>query len=142
MVNQIIEGVASSLYESLGEGYTIFRHDLRQGLEPPCFLILAVGPSLDPQPNNVDRLTVPLDISFFPEDGGDNTGMYQVGLKVMEAAELIPLTKDKRLRGLRRSMDIVDGVLHVAVTYEVFLRKVEEVDPMKTLDLDLLVLES
>lgn len=142
MVNLIIEGVASALYEALGDGYAIFRDDLRQGLEPPCLLILAVGPSLDPQPSNVNRLTVPLDISFYPEDGGDNTGMYQVGLKVMEAAELISLTKDKRLRGLRRSMDIVDGVLHVAVTYEVFLRKVASVDPMRTLDLDLLVLES
>lgn len=142
MVNKIVEGVASALYEAMGEGYPIFRNDLRQGLEPPCFLILSVGPSLAPQPSGIKLLTVPLDISFFPADSSDNEEMHRVGLIVMEAVELIPFTKDKRRRGLRRSMTITDGVLHVAVTYEIFLRKDQEIDPMEILDLHIHVRES
>ncbi len=141
MVNKIVEGAASALYEAMGEGYAIYRNDLRQGLEPPCFLILSVGPSLAPQPSGIKLLTVPLDISCFPSDSGDNAEMQRTGLTVMDAVELIPLSEEKMLRGLRRSMEIVDGVLHISVTYEVFLRNVPDVDPMEVLDLDIYLKE-
>lgn len=142
MVNRIVEGVASALYEAMGDGYPIFRNDIRQGLEPPCFLILPVGPSLDPQPNGLRLLTVPLDISYFPADSGDNEDMEQVGFNAMLAVELIPWDESRKLRGLRRSMEIVDGVLHISVTYEVFLRKDQEIDPMEILDLHIHLRES
>ena len=142
MVNKIVEGVASALYEAMGEDYAIYRNDLRQGLEPPCFLVLSVGPSLAPHPSGIKLLTVPLDISYFPTDSGDNAEMYRVGLTVMDAVELIPLSEEKKLRGLRRSMEIVDGVLHIAVTYEAFLRKDQEIDPMENLDLQIHLRES
>ncbi len=141
MVNKIVEGAASALYEAMGEGYAIYRNDLRQGLEPPCFLILSVGPSLAPQPSGIKLLTVPLDISYFPADSGDNAEMQRAGLAVMDAVELIPLSEEKKLRGLRRSMQIVDGVLHISVTYEAFLRNVPDVDPMEVLDLDIYLKE-
>ena len=142
MVNKIVEGAASALFEAMGEGYPIYRDDLRQGLEPPCFLILSVGPSLAPHPSGIKLLTVPLDISYFPSDSGDNAEMYRVGLTVMDAVELIPLSEEKKLRGLRRSMEIVDGVLHISVTYEAFLRKDQEIDPMEILDLHIHLRES
>ena len=141
MINKIVEGAASALYEAMGDGYPIYRNDLRQGLEPPCFLILSVGPSLAPQPSGIKLLTVPLDISYFPSDSGDNAEMQRAGLAVMDAVELIPLSEEKKLRGLRRSMQIVDGVLHISVTYEAFLRNVPDVDPMEVLDLDIYLKE-
>ncbi len=141
MINRIVKGVAAKLHDAFGDGYLIHQNDIRQGLEPPCFLITTVGPSLDPQPNGLRLLTVPLDISFFPTDSGDNEDMEQVGFRAMLAAELIPWDESRKLRGLRRSMEIVDGVLHISVTYEVFLRNVPDVDPMEVLDLDIYLKE-
>ena len=141
MINRIVKGVAAKLHDAFGDGYLIHQNDIRQGLEPPCFLITTVGPSLDPQPNGLRLLTVPLDISYFPTDSGDNEDMEQVGFTAMLAAELIPWDESRKLRGLRRSTEIVDGVLHISVTYEVFLRNVPDVDPMEVLDLDIYLKE-
>ncbi len=142
MLEKIVKGVAAVLYDSFGDGYAIYQNDVRQGLEEPCFLVLSVGPSLAPQPSGIKLLTVPIDISYFPVDYLDNVEMNRVGLTAMKAVELIQFTEEKKLRGLRRSMNIVDGVLHISVTYEVYYRETPEADPMEILDLDLYVRES
>ena len=142
MINRIVRGVAAKLHAAFGDGYLIHQNDIRQGLEPPCFLITTVGPSLDPQPNGLRLLTVPLDISYFPTDSGDNEDMEQVGFTAMLAAELIPWDESRKLRGLRRSTEIVDGVLHISVTYEVLIVDVAVIDPMEILDLHIHLRES
>ena len=72
MINDVINGVAASLYGAFGDEYSIHQNDVTQGLKEPCFFIALLSPSMQREPNRRITLTVPLDVHYFPADSGDN----------------------------------------------------------------------
>lgn len=136
IVNEIVEGVSRRLNETFGGGYRIYQNDVRQGLLEPCFFLAVLAPSQQPYLGRRRKVTVPLDVHFFPEDEGDNRELTRVGDLLFSALEFISTTDGVDLfRGRQMRYEIQDGVLHFFVTYAVILNEIREEETMEILSL-------
>ena len=137
MLNEIIKGVSMKLNATFGNRYRAYENDVKQGLKPPCFFIGVLKPELSPLVGRRYLSTNPLDIRFIPPDGGRNTEMFSVAAELLEALEYITLSDGDMLRGTGMSYEVVDGVLHFFVSYNLTLIKPVEKIPMETLDVEM-----
>ncbi len=80
--------------------------------------------------------TNPLDVRFIPLDGGRNAEMFSVAAELLEALEFITLPSGDLLHGTKMNYEVVDGVLHFFVNYNLTLIKPIDDPKMETLDLD------
>ena len=135
MINDVINGVAASLYEAFGDEYPIHQNDVTQGLKEPCFFIALLSPSMQREPNRRITLTVPLDVHYFPADSGDNAGMAEMAVQMMLLLDTISLPDGGMVRGTDRRCETVDGVLHCMVTYIVTAGEKLEIPDMEILHL-------
>lgn len=136
VANEIISAVSVRLAETF-DGYKIYQNDVQQGLKEPCFFIAVLNPMHTPFLARRRKITVPLDIHFFPERKGDNQTMCDVADQLIDALEYVA-TPDEAdlLRANNMSYEIQDGVLHFFVTYAVVLNDYQPEDAMETLDLE------
>ena len=108
MLNEIIKGVSMKLNATFGSRYKFYQNDVKQGFKPPCF----------------------------SRDGADNGEMLTVALEMMEALEFITLPNGDLVHGTGMNYEIVDGVLHFYVNYNLTLIKPTDNTPMETLAVD------
>lgn len=135
MTNEIIAGVSRKLYQAFGNGYRIYKNDVKQGLTEPCFFIAILAPSHNPYLGRRRRIAVPLDVHYIPEDGGDNGTMADVGDRLFSELEYITDADGNMHRGRDMSYEIQDGVLHFFVTYAVILNEYDKGETMEILNL-------
>lgn len=136
MVNELIKGVSIKLNATFGDGYEIYVKDVKQGLKEPCFFIAVLQPERRPMLGPRSFQTNPFDIHYFPEDETDNGEMIGVAERMMDALEMITLLNGDLIRGTNRKYEIVDGVLHFFVNFNMHLIKPVDATPMETLDVE------
>lgn len=136
MLNEIIKGVSMKLNTAFGEKYKIYQNDVRQGLKKPCFFLAVLNPTLTPLTGRRYMSRNPLDVQFIPADDTKNAKLYEVGWELMNALEYIKLPGGDSLRGTSLNFEVVDGVLHCFVNYNLPLNKPTEEVTMETLDVD------
>lgn len=136
MLNEIIKGVSMKLNTAFGEKYKIYQNDVRQGLKKPCFFLAVLNPTLTPLTGRRYMSRNPLDVQFIPADDTKNAKLYEVGWELMNALEYIKLPGGDSLRGTSLNFEVVDGVLHCFVNYNLPLNKPAEKVTMETLDVD------
>lgn len=136
MLNEIIKGVSMKLNTVFGEKYKIYQNDVRQGLKKPCFFLAVLNPTLTPLTGRRYMSRNPLDVQFIPADDTKNAKLYEVGWELMAALEYIKLPGGDSLRGTSLNFEVVDGVLHCFVNYNLPLNKPTEEVKMETLDVD------
>ncbi len=136
VVNEITAGVSLKLYETFGSSYRIYQNDVSQGLFEPCFFLAVLSPSHKPYLGRRRKITVPLDVHFFPEDAGNNREMARVGDLLFSALEFITTTDGQDVvRGRDMSYEVQDSVLHFFVTYSVLLNETPQKEEMESLSL-------
>lgn len=136
MIGEIIKGVSMGLHAAFGEGYRTYYNDVEQGLKEPCFFIVTLKQSLSPLQMHRFMQTNPLDVQYFPRDGGDNAEMLAVAGDLFLCLRLITLPDGSRLRGTEMSYEIVDDVLHFFVTYTCILHEICAENRMEVLQTD------
>lgn len=136
MVSELMKGISSKLNATFGDGYEIYLKDVAQGLTEPCFFIAVLQPERHPMLGNRSHQTNPFDIHYFPEDETDNCEMISVAEQMMDALEMITLLNGDLIRGTNRRYEIVDGVLHFFINFNMHLIKLVETTPMETLDVE------
>lgn len=123
MINDIINGIAIKLNEVFGSGYKIYKENIKQGLKEPCFSIVHI--------ETMDRAKLPnrylrensFDIHYFPKSTDNpKSEMYSVAEKLLIELEYITVL-DNLCRGAKMRYEIVDGVLHFFVNYDLFVKK-------------------
>ncbi|WP_343101372.1 DUF6838 family protein [Romboutsia sp. MSSM.1001216sp_RTP31141st1_G3_RTP31141_220114] len=135
MVNNIIYGISNSIYNSFGKGYNIYTENVEQGLSEPCFLITLIKPLVKPQIMNHSIREYNFDIIYFPSNTlSKNLEMNNTAEMLVDALEFI-VVNDSKVRGHKISYEIIDGVLHFFIKYNVLVTKVEEGDKMQDLNL-------
>lgn len=122
MINDIIDGIASKLHQTFGDGYTLYKEKVPQGFKEPCFAIVHLLSSNEPKiPDRYLRLNA-FDIHFFPKPGVDEkTEMYRVGECLLLALEYINCL-DNLIRGTKMRYEIVDDVLHFFISYDLYVK--------------------
>lgn len=129
MTNDIIDGISIKLNEVFGDDYAIYSENVEQGLEEPCFFIQHITNTDSPFVGNRKNRRVNFDIHYF---GKSREDMQAVGDTMLDELEYITLLNGDILRGIDRSYQIIDDVLHFSVTYPVVLIKVVEKDKMES----------
>lgn len=117
MLNEIIKGVSMKLSTAFGDKYKFYQNDVEQGLNPPCFFLSVLKPELSALHAQRYMGKNPLDVQYIPEDPGNNAEMIQIAGDLIEQLEFITLPSGDLLHGTGMSFEVVDGVLHVFVNY-------------------------
>lgn len=128
MIEEIIAGISSKIYETFGDEYEIYVDRMAQNVKEPCFLI---SPMTHYQQSKLSNSTYsryyreyPFCVFFFPKRVGDQYTMNQtVAEKLYECLEYIE-TDIGKLRGKNMRYSIEDkDLLNFIVTYGLFVHK-------------------
>ena len=129
MINSIIESISVALNAEFGDKYKIHREEKRQGLKEPCFFIQCLNP--------MEELFLwkryfrqnQFCIQYFPEDKlHGKQECYAVGERLFSCLEYLDVGGDL-VMGTKRKYEVVDGILHFFVNYDLFVYKVAEPVP-------------
>lgn len=141
VINNIIDGIARKLYQTFGDGYTIYNEKIPQGFQEPCFAILHLLSSNEtntPYMLRTGEVKVPswylrrnaFDIHFFPTPGQDEKSeMYRIAECLLLALEYIYVSEkelDILVRGTKMRYEIVDDVLHFFISYDLFVKPIRD----------------
>lgn len=143
MINNIISGICAKIYETFGAGFEIYKEDVKQGLNEPCFFVSLIKPEQSLFLGKRYFKTNPFCVQFFPvADEKAKSACYDVGEKLFNALEYIQVGGDL-CRGDEMSVSINDGILSFFVNYDMFVHKeVVKADLMAEIASDINVDES
>ena len=111
MVNEIITGVSEKIQSSFGEGYPVYRNERDRGEDSPCFIVSVRSPSVIMYVGGRRKMTVPLDVGYFPAEAGSSEEMLDTAEKLLDALEYIALKEENSgLRGSAVSWEIAEGM--------------------------------
>lgn len=121
MINDIINGIASALHQQFGAEYAIYKEDISQGFQEPCFSIVLIRSETVPYLKGRYLFKHRFDVHFFPKPGKNKKSeCYEVADTLHSTLECINVL-DFSLRGTKMTSELVDGVLHFFVEYERFI---------------------
>lgn len=136
MVNEIVKGISKKLYETFGDSYKIYKENIPQGFTEPCFHIRHVQTFNSKKLANRYLRQNHFDVMYFPKDSySENSDIHNVTEELFLCLEEI-FVLDNLVRGVKMSPEIVDGVLHFFVNYDMFVKRPETntTDHMQTLN--------
>lgn len=117
-INDVLIGISIKLDATFGSDYTVYVEDVPQEFKTPAFFIALLDPSMEQLRGERYKLTLPFDIHYF---GSGNMEAHSTLSKLMKDMEYITLVNTDTLRGTNMNGQIVDGVLHFFVNYNVIL---------------------
>ena len=127
MIRELLEAVSRTLHETFGDGYAVYAENVEQGLREPCFFLSCLAPASRPFPGNRYLRTNQLCVQYFPADR-----KHPNRERLLDCLELLP-TADGLVRGTQLHAEFADGVLHVFVNYDFFVRRENETTDMGVL---------
>lgn len=128
MINSIIEAISISLNAEFGDNYKIYREVKKQGLREPCFFIQCLNPTKQLFLKKQYIRKNPFCIQYFPKTEQENEECLAVAERLFLCLEYLVL-EDRTVRGTQMRYELVDGILHFFVDYNMFVDKVEEAVP-------------
>jgi hypothetical protein len=134
MVNDLIDGISVKLNQVFGDGKKIYSELVKQGLEEPCFYVVVLNPSETQVIGNRYFRQHQFDIHYFPQGQGSNKEINEMASDLFESLEYITLLNGDVIHGTGMKYEVVDGVLHFFVNYNLYIKRVEvPIDNMETL---------
>ncbi|NGP58154.1 hypothetical protein FLT15_07045 [Paenibacillus thiaminolyticus] len=133
-VNDVRDGVISTLAKHFPEA-DIYGEEIKQGLEEPCFFLKLFPFAQDREFGRRYIRYHTFDIHYFPESKMDaNEEMFMVAEKLLEHLEYIKVGEGL-CRGTKMESEIVDGILHFKVDYDIHVMREKKEEPyMQTLE--------
>jgi hypothetical protein len=125
MLNEIKNGLVTKLNEVFGSAITVYTEGIEQDFLKPCFFLLFLNPRQKQLVGKRYFRNQPLDIRYYPSTANKNEEMYDVADRLYDVLEYIS-TSSSTLRGSNISHEIIDGVLHVHVEFNMFVIKTAE----------------
>lgn len=114
MILQVITGISEALTDTFGDGYTIYVEDVDPKVKP-CFYISTLSNSIKQVVGNRYQMNHQFDIQYFSLQN-TNVDRLQVAEKLYETLEFIQYDTNM-MHGTSMSYQIVDGVLHFNISY-------------------------
>lgn len=131
MINTIIDAISNKLHQTYPTYEIYGDRDVVQGVSTPCFFIAVLSPSEDYLIGNRRHRQYPFDVHYFPVSSNDNVECLNVADTLLDELEYITLANNDVLRGTHKNYEIVDGVLHFRVMYNMCLKYVQELQTMQ-----------
>ena len=119
MVNSTISGICTAL-KAAYPAYSIYKENVHQDLEPPCFHINLISSDFIKQAGRRAELRNQYDIKFFPDEGGEiENQCNSVMMNLLDQLAFITLPDGDLLRATNISVESVDDVLHFSCGYNI-----------------------
>lgn len=131
-INDIINAISIKLYQSFGDGYTIYVDEVPQGFETPAFLIQFLSLEQIQQIGKRWRIVTLFNVQYFPS--GRATEAANFTLKVQQALKDIKLINGSIMLGTGANSEVTDGVAHNFINFNFFLQEVEVKELMWSLE--------
>ena len=134
MVNEMLKGISTQLYDIFGADYKYYVENVEQQLSKPCFTMEALTPLQRSRSRVLYDRTIPVVVHYFSnEKETTKQDCYNKAELIVETLEYIPF-HGSLLRGENISYQLVDDVLQVFVTYRFITKKLtSNEDGMETL---------
>lgn len=130
MINSIIESISITLNAEFGDRCKTHREAKRQGLIEPCFFIQCLNPTENLFFWKRYFRQNQFCIQYFPEDKiHGNQECYAVAERLFSCLEYLDVVGDLVI-GTKMKYEVVDGILHFFVNYDLFVYKVAESVPV------------
>lgn len=117
MINDIVNGISNAIYEQYGQNKKIYTENIEQGFTEPCFFIAVLETTQARYIGNRYKLTVPVNVHYFPSTKAKKREMQDVAQTLHYALQRITLADGDMLNGFKLHWEIVENVLHFFVTY-------------------------
>lgn len=129
MMHEIQSSVVTQLNKIFPEA-EFYMDDIGQDFTEPCFFILAVSSEQKQVIKDRYYRQYAFDIQYFPQDtGAPAEEISEVEAVLWTALEYVEL-QDGLVRGTQMRTQIIDGILHFFVQYDVFVLKKQEQIPV------------
>ncbi len=129
MINSILEAICVSLETEFGGAYQIHREEKKQELTEPCFWVLCLTPASRLFLNKRYFRKNPFCIHYFPGGSGKREECHAVAERLFSCLEWLDVGGDP-VMGTKMEYEIVDGILHFFVNYDLFVCRVSEPIPL------------
>lgn len=125
MIKKIMEGISIKLNQVFGDGVQIYLDGAtKEELKEPYFSILLLSLAQKDMIGTRKFRSNSFDIHYFPEIKGSNLELQGMASNLYEALETITLTNGDLIRGTKMNHDVVDGVLHFFINFDMYVKKV------------------
>jgi len=133
MINNLIAGISMKLKQVFGDGVGVHSENINQELIKPCFFISVLKPSQTKGIGSRLLRHYPFDIHYFPAVQNNNNELQGMASDLYDALEDITLENGDLLRGSNMNHEVIDGVLHFYVNFNMHVSRIEvPSDPMET----------
>ena len=122
MINEIIDAICISLYNTFGEGKTIYTKLKNQDFEEPCFTVKCLTPQSNRFLGNRYYRDTIFRVQYYPLDEIECNGVIE---KLFVALEYVVTVYDT-FAGAKMHGEMVDGVLNFFVNYNTFAYKTKD----------------
>ena len=130
MVNDILNAINNKIYETFGDEYEICNNELKQDFKEPCFFVLNLKVTNNLVIRNRYQRVYFFDIQYMPKsEKAAAQEINDVAEKLMQEMEYITVS-DSLIRGTDMSYETPDNVLHFFVSYNVFMIKQLDTEPV------------
>ena len=130
MINTIIESISIALNAAFGDRYKLHMEEVEQDLEEPCFFISCINPTNKLFMGKRYFRRNQFCIQYFSEDEAHkNKECNMVAERLLMCLEYLDVCGDL-VMGTKMRYEVVDGILHFFVNYDLFVYKVAESVPV------------
>ena len=124
MVNEMLKGISTQLYDVFGADYKYYVENVEQKLSKPCFTIDSLLPTQRSRSRVLYERAIPVVVHYFTNEKSiTKQDCYDKAELIVEALEYVPF-HGALIRGEDISWQIVDDVLQVFVTYSFTTKRV------------------
>lgn len=126
MINRLIRAISIALHAEFGDSCQIYMEEVKQGLQEPCFFISCLNPAKRRFRGKRYIRTNLFCIQYFPPDGaGRNEACHMAAERLFWCLESLK-TEKRLVRGTGMHYEVMDGILHFFVRYDVYVDREEE----------------
>ena len=136
MLNGIVEGIVAQLKAVFEDRCEIYQNNDGQELKKPCFFIAVLQPELSPLLGLRALKRNPFDIHYYPAMPGDSTEMLDAAERLMLGLEFIKIPSGELLHGTSMRYEMIEGILHFFICYNMIIKRKKELPLMETLQTD------
>lgn len=109
------------------------------GFTPPCFVVRCISRIDRPATFDQTRMQLPFEVLYFPSDAKANPNPQEevqgVADTVMALVKRLDLLDGSSVRGRNVNAQMMDGVLHVLVDYNVWMYSENTTDKMASVEI-------
>ncbi len=134
MVKEVLDGISIKLNAIFGDGVQIYAdEEVVQDMQRPCFFIAVLNVADILKMGGRHLRQHAFDIHYFPQRENDIAELHDTAEIMLSEMDVIELADTSKVRGTKISYEQADGVLHILISYDMFLAECKEHDPMETL---------